>query len=65
MNDEKIIVNKVCETLIRASSTFPPTSMPCMKELIAEEKNLQAKWVMETILKNAQIAEKKFQSALR
>lgn len=59
MKYDEIIVNKVCETLIRASSTFLPDKKAAYKSAIQAETNEKAKWTMEIILKNALIAERK------
>jgi len=57
MFDENI-VNKVCDTLVKAGSTFLPDKKEAYRSAIEAETNEQAKWTMETILKNAEVAEK-------
>lgn len=57
MNYDETIVEKVCETLVRAGSTFLPDKKNAYKRAIETEDNEQAKWTMETILKNARAAE--------
>lgn len=57
MFDENI-VNKVCDTLVKAGSTFLPDKKEAYRSAIENETNEQAKWTMETILKNAEVAEK-------
>lgn len=52
------IVEKVSDTLVRAGSTFYDDKKNAYKRAIASETNEIAKWVLETILKNAEIAEK-------
>lgn len=58
MKYDESIVNKVSETLIRASSIFSSDKKAAYERAIATEINEQAKWTMETILKNAGVAEK-------
>ncbi|MCD7820261.1 MAG: fumarate hydratase [Lachnospiraceae bacterium] len=52
------IVSKVRDTLVRASSTFREDQKSAYSRGIAKETNETAQWVLETILKNAEIAEK-------
>ncbi len=52
------IVNKVCDTLVRAGSTFLPDKKRAYQNAILVEKNEQAKWVLKVILENAIVAEK-------
>ena len=52
------IVEKVACTLVEAGSTFRQDKKDAYRKAIAEESNPQAKWVMETILKNAEAAER-------
>lgn len=52
------IVEKVSETLVRASSTFLLDKKNAYERAIANESNEQARWLMETILKNSVAAEK-------
>lgn len=56
MND---VVSLVKETLIRAGSTFRTDKKEAYQKAIASEQDEKAKWVMETILENAETAEKK------
>jgi fumarate hydratase subunit alpha len=58
MNYDNNIVNKVSETLVKAGSTFLPDKKNAYKRAIDKETNPQAKWVLETILNNAEVAEK-------
>lgn len=51
-------VNKVRDTLVRASSTFRADQKSVYDRVIEKETNDAAKWALETILKNAEIAEK-------
>lgn len=55
--DEKI-VNRVCEALVSAGSTFFPDKIKAYERAIRNETNKSAKWVMEAILKNALVAKK-------
>jgi fumarate hydratase subunit alpha len=57
MYDEKI-VSKVCETLVKAGSTFLTDKKCAYQKAIEKEKNEQAKWTLEKILENAEAAEK-------
>ncbi len=52
------IVEKVACTLVEAGSTFRQDKKDAYRKAIAEETNPQAKWVMETILENAEAAER-------
>lgn len=52
------IVRKVSETLVKAGSTFLSDKKEAYERAIAKETNEQAKWTLETILKNAVVAEK-------
>ena len=56
MYDEKI-VTKVCDTLVKAGSTFLGDKKEAYKKAKAKETNEQAKWTMEKILENAYVAE--------
>ncbi len=58
MNYEKEIIEKVSKTLVEAGSTFLADKKRAYERAIKIEKNPQAKWVLETILENAEIAEK-------
>ncbi len=55
---DEVIVGKVQDALVRASSTFRPDQKAVYSRAIMKETNDTAKWVLETILKNAEIAEK-------
>ncbi len=52
------IVEYVASTLVKAGSTFREDKKDAYRKAIAEETNPQAKWVMETILQNAEAAER-------
>jgi len=51
------IVEKVAQTLVRSGSTFDNGRKNAYLRAISNETNENAKWVLETILKNAEIAE--------
>lgn len=51
------IVALVRDTLVEAGSTFRPDKKDAYKRAIEAEKNDQAKWVLETVLANAEAAE--------
>ncbi len=57
MNNEKII-ELVKNTLISAGSTFRQDKKDAYKRAIEAEKSEKAKWVLQTILDNADVAEK-------
>ena len=52
------IVTAVRDTLVRAGSTFREDQKRAYERAIAHEENETAKWALETILKNAEIAER-------
>lgn len=56
MNEQ--IVEKVKRTLIDAGSSFSNDKIEAYEDAIMRETNENAKWVLETILENAKIAEK-------
>lgn len=51
------IVALVRDTLINAGSTFRPDKKEAYEKAIITERNEQAKWVLEQILANAEVAE--------
>ena len=51
------IVSLVRDTLVRAGSTFRPDKKAAYERAIAAESNDKARWVLETILANAEAAE--------
>lgn len=51
------IIQVVSETLVKAGSTFSDDKKTAYKRAIERESNLRAKWVLETILENAEAAE--------
>ena len=55
---DKAVVEKVADALVRAGSTFRPDKKSIYKKAIAAETNEVSKWCMETILQNAEVAEK-------
>lgn len=48
----------VSKTLVEAGSTFRPDKKEAYKKAIASESNEKAKWVLEQILENAEVAER-------
>lgn len=55
--ERNTIINKVAETLVRASSSFNMDKTSAYRRAIKAETNDRAKWVLETILENAVIAQ--------
>ena len=51
------MAKKVADTLVLAGSTFSEDKKEAYRHAIAAEDNPQAKWVLETILQNAEAAE--------
>lgn len=56
--DNEHIIELVKNTLVAAGSTFKQDKKDAYKKAIAKETNEQAKWVLETILENAEAAQK-------
>lgn len=56
--DYEKIACLVKETLVSAGSTFKQDKKDAYKRAIDKETNEKAKWVLETILENAEVAEK-------
>jgi len=52
------IVALVRDTLVKAGSTFCPDKKAAYKKAMEAERNEKAKWVLEQVLANAEIAEK-------
>ena len=52
------IAEKVRDTLVTAGSTFREDKKQIYREAIKKETNENAKWVLESILENAIVAEK-------
>lgn len=52
------IIKKVSETLVNAGSTFSDDKKNIYAKAISKEVNKHAKWVLENILENANVAEK-------
>ena len=59
MEYNQIVVDKICNTLIKAGSSFLPDKKRAYILAINKETNIRAKWVLQTILQNADVAEKK------
>ena len=53
----KDIISLVRDTLVKAGSTFRPDKKAAYEHSIATETNEKAKWVLQTILDNAEAAE--------
>lgn len=58
MSYDEDIVKKVSETLVKAGSTFLPDKKEAYKRAIEKETNPRTKWILETILENAEVAER-------
>ena len=52
------IVDKICDALVRSGSTFTEDKKEAYRKAIQAERNDKAKWVLETVLENAEVAEK-------
>lgn len=50
------LVEQVCDTLVRAGSTFSEDKIRAYERAIEAERNPRARWVLETILENARVA---------
>jgi len=57
--DKKRMVEKVAQCLVEASTRFRPDQIKKYEEAISKEDNPEARWVLEKILEDAQIAEAK------
>ena len=55
--DYEAIAAKVADTLVSAGSTFREDKKDAYRRAIAAEQNPQAKWVLETVLENAEAAQ--------
>ncbi len=58
MENRDLVIEKVKKTLIIAGSTFSEDKKDVYKRAIEKETNKSAKWVLETNLENALVAEK-------
>lgn len=58
MIDQDRIQTSVTECLIRAGTSFRPDQMEAYRKAIEAESNKNAKWVLERILENAEIAQR-------
>lgn len=52
------VIQKVCDTLVTAGSTFRPDQKEVYRRVTKNEPNDMAKWVLQTTLENAEVAEK-------
>lgn len=53
------IVKRICDTLVSAGSTFLSDKKQAYSLAIGKETNEHARWVLQTVLQNAEVAEKK------
>ncbi|MCC8104158.1 MAG: fumarate hydratase [Clostridiales bacterium] len=58
MEYQEHVAERVCEAVIRASTTFPQDKKDAYKRAIETETNSQARWVLETLLENAEAAQR-------
>ena len=58
MRQDELIVRKVRDTLLRAGSSFRKDKIEAYRQAIEKETLPRAKWVLETILENAFVAER-------
>ena len=56
--DYASVVDRVADTLVRAGSTFRPDQKEAYRRAIAQEELPRAKWNLETLLENAEVAER-------
>lgn len=52
------IVKRICDTLVSAGSTFLSDKKQAYSLAIGKETNEHARWVLQTVLQNAEVAEK-------
>ncbi|MEE9610513.1 MAG: fumarate hydratase [Desulfatiglandales bacterium] len=57
MNYPEVIMETVAETLVEASTTFREDQVIAYKKAIEREDNPNARWVLEKIIENAEVAE--------
>ena len=60
MNEECLIISKVKDALIQASSSFRPDKKEAYKNALKNEKNDSARWVLENLIRNSLAAEKNY-----
>ena len=58
MMNEQEIITAVKDTLVKSGSTFRPDKKAAYRCAIRRETNEQARWVLQTVLDNAEAAEK-------
>lgn len=56
--DRTEIIKLVSETLVKAGSSFNQDKITAYENAIARETSPRAKWVMETVLQNAEVADR-------
>ncbi|MDO4561756.1 MAG: fumarate hydratase [bacterium] len=59
MIDCRVVTEKTAETLVKASTVFRPDQIAAYKRAAENEDSPHAKWVLNNILENAEIAESK------
>ena len=59
-SEKNVIVEKVCNTLIKAGSTFSDDKYDVYSSSINCENSELSKWAMETMVQNADVAKKNF-----
>ena len=52
------IVDTICDTLVKAGSSFLLDKKKAYTLAINKESNAHAKWVLQTVLQNAEVAER-------
>ncbi len=57
ISEKDRVANKIRDALVRASSTFPEDKKQSYRDAINREDDPRSKWVLESILKNAMVAE--------
>lgn len=58
MEYKQNIVDKICDTLVKAGSSFLFDKKKAYTLAIDKESNARAKWVLQTVLQNAEVAER-------
>ena len=56
--EKQEVIGKVAETLVRASTTFPPGKMEAYQNAYSREDDEKARWVISMVTENAAIAER-------
>lgn len=58
MEHDRLIIEKVRDTLVRAGSIFREDQKEAYRNAISKETLPRAKWVLQTLLENAEVAER-------